>query len=170
MQNCTPRRIWAVRVRKRCILTMQKRAGVSGEARIGCIHESALDLLSGKERLGRRAIDLRLGAVFGPRPACLEFQHGDAIVRGDEAIDRASYEPAAGEHRKAGPLKAERSERFVPLARSLAENEEELAIIAMLLDDYYQQSLHAVLPPPAAETPAPEARRPSAERGRRRRN
>ena len=67
-------------------------------------------------------------------------------------------------------LKAERSERFVPLARSLAENEEELAIIAMLLDDYYQQSLHAVLPPPAAETPAPEARRPSAERGRRRRN
>src|SRR4029450_5656267 len=105
MQNCTPRRIWAVRVRKRCILTMQKRAGVSGEARIGCIHESALDLLSGKERLGRRAIDLRLGAVFGPRPACLEFQHGDAIVRGDEAIDCASYEPAVGEHRKRNFMK-----------------------------------------------------------------
>lgn len=45
-------------------------------------------------------------------------------------------------------LKTERSRRFVALARSLAESEEELDIIAMLLDDYYQQVLHAPLIPP----------------------
>jgi ATP-dependent RNA helicase DeaD len=44
-------------------------------------------------------------------------------------------------------LKTERSLRFVPLGRSLAENEDESAIIAMLLDDYYQQMLHAPLIP-----------------------
>jgi ATP-dependent RNA helicase DeaD len=45
-------------------------------------------------------------------------------------------------------LQSERSHRFTPLARSLADSEEELPIIAMLLDDYYQQTLHApVLPP-----------------------
>ena len=45
-------------------------------------------------------------------------------------------------------LQSERSHRFTPLARSLAENEEELPIITMLLDDAYQQSLHAPTPLP----------------------
>jgi ATP-dependent RNA helicase DeaD len=50
-------------------------------------------------------------------------------------------------------LQSERSNRFTPLARSLAESEEELPIIAMLLDDYYQQTLHApiALPPGKSE-------------------
>ncbi|MGB8215373.1 MAG: DEAD/DEAH box helicase [Anaerolineales bacterium] len=52
-------------------------------------------------------------------------------------------------------LQTERSQRFVPLARSLAENEEELPIITMLLDDYYQQSLHAPVIQPSG-TPVPQ--------------
>ncbi|MBI4769158.1 MAG: DEAD/DEAH box helicase [Chloroflexi bacterium] len=61
-------------------------------------------------------------------------------------------------------LQAERSQRFVPLARELAQDEEELGLIAMLLDDYYQQSLHAALPGPALRAtrqaePARPARR-----------
>jgi ATP-dependent RNA helicase DeaD len=52
-------------------------------------------------------------------------------------------------------LQTERSLRFAPLARSLAENEEELPIITMLLDDYYQQTLHAPILQPTG-TPAPE--------------
>jgi ATP-dependent RNA helicase DeaD len=40
-------------------------------------------------------------------------------------------------------LQTERSRRFTPLARSLVESEEELPIIAMLLDEYYQLTLHA---------------------------
>ena len=52
-------------------------------------------------------------------------------------------------------LQSERSRRFTLLARSLAENEEELPIITMLLDDYYQQSLHAPAPQPSGTPPAP---------------
>lgn len=43
-------------------------------------------------------------------------------------------------------LQTERSQRFAPLVRLLAENEDELAIITMLVDDYYQQTLHATAP------------------------
>jgi ATP-dependent RNA helicase DeaD len=50
-------------------------------------------------------------------------------------------------------LEVERMSRFVPLARNLAQAEEELALITMLLDDYYQQTLHA---PPVQLTPVPE--------------
>ena len=46
-------------------------------------------------------------------------------------------------------LAAERSHRFEALARSLAETEDESAIITMLLDDYYQQSLHASILQPS---------------------
>ncbi len=48
-------------------------------------------------------------------------------------------------------LQAERSRRFASLARSLAEDEEGLEIITMLLDDDYQQMLHAPVPRPADE-------------------
>ncbi|MBN1922385.1 MAG: DEAD/DEAH box helicase [Anaerolineae bacterium] len=48
-------------------------------------------------------------------------------------------------------LQAERSRRFASLARSLAEDEEGLEIITMLLDDDYQQMLHAPVPQPADE-------------------
>ena len=58
--------------------------------------------------------------------------------------------------RERNRLQTERSERLVPLARSLAENEDEVAIIAMLLDDYYQQMLHAPLPQPS-DAPASSA-------------
>jgi len=46
-------------------------------------------------------------------------------------------------------LEIERMQRFTPLARNLAQSEDESALIAMLLDDYYQQSLHAPPAPPA---------------------
>ncbi len=56
-------------------------------------------------------------------------------------------------------LKTERSQRFFPLARSLAENEDESALVAMLLDDYYQETLHAAAPPvPENKTPSRSAR------------
>ena len=60
-------------------------------------------------------------------------------------------------------LQTERSQRFTTLAQSFGESEDELAIITMLLDDYYQQMLHApVAQPedatPTAQRPAPQAR------------
>ena len=68
-------------------------------------------------------------------------------------------------------LQKERSARFVPLGRSLAESEDESAIIALLLDDYYQQTLHApVVPPSEILQPAQsQKRRPESDRSRRRR-
>jgi len=70
-------------------------------------------------------------------------------------------------------LQTERSLRFEPLGRSLAENEDESAIITMLLDDYYQQTLHAPVPQPGdapAKKSPPDAahgyRRQKSHRGR----
>jgi ATP-dependent RNA helicase DeaD len=64
-------------------------------------------------------------------------------------------------------LQIERMQRFLPLARNLAQSEDELAIIAMLLDDYYQQSLYALPVQPTASidqeqgfTPKPVNKRP----------
>lgn len=69
--------------------------------------------------------------------------------------------------RQRDKLLIERSQRFVPLGRSLADNEDESAIIAMLLDDYYQQTLHAPLPQPAG-APAPTRQGHTGAAGRRR--
>ena len=73
--------------------------------------------------------------------------------------------------RERDKLHTERSRRFIPLARSLAESEDELAVVAMLLDDYYQQVLHAPVPQPAEAAPAAivTQSQPEAERLRRRR-
>jgi ATP-dependent RNA helicase DeaD len=79
--------------------------------------------------------------------------------------------------RERDKLQTERSQRFLPLVRSLAENDEELALLTMLLDDYYQQTLHGIVPGPLAQTsgtaarsaePARKDKRPS-DRNRRRR-
>jgi ATP-dependent RNA helicase DeaD len=56
-----------------------------------------------------------------------------------------------GRLRSRDTLQIERMRRFLPLARTLAQAEDELSLITMLLDDYYQQSLHAP-PAPALET------------------
>ncbi|MDD3927646.1 MAG: DEAD/DEAH box helicase, partial [bacterium] len=61
----------------------------------------------------------------------------------------------------------ERIKRFIPLGHSLAESEEELTVIAMLLEDFYHQTLNAALPrPPAAEVVEPQPR-PSSGSNRR---
>jgi ATP-dependent RNA helicase DeaD len=64
-------------------------------------------------------------------------------------------------------LQIERMQRFLPLARNLAQSEDELELITMLLDDYYQQSLYAPPVQPTASvdqeqvfTPKPKDKRP----------
>lgn len=69
--------------------------------------------------------------------------------------------------RERDKLQTERSQRFVPLARSLAVNEDESALIAMLVDDYYQLTLHAPVQPPTptpSTTGAPPKTTPSPRR------
>ncbi|MBD3375385.1 DEAD/DEAH box helicase [candidate division KSB1 bacterium] len=69
--------------------------------------------------------------------------------------------------RERNKLQAERSKRFVPLARELSESEDESAIIAMLLDDYYQQLLHSAPPGPIPEPESATDRKPPKPRSSR---
>lgn len=68
-------------------------------------------------------------------------------------------------------LQLERSRRFIPLVRSLAENEDELALITMLVDEYYQEMLHKPVTPPLdgeAAQPVGEKKAKSGHKRRRR--
>jgi ATP-dependent RNA helicase DeaD len=65
-------------------------------------------------------------------------------------------------------LQAERSQRFAPLARELADQEEELPIITMLLDDYYQKMLHPTVERSKDEKKSVQKDRPKKRRGNRR--
>jgi len=69
-------------------------------------------------------------------------------------------------------LQSERMQRFEPLIHDLSQSEEGLALLTMLLDDYYQPTLHAPLPQPPTEQPASESQskgKSQRQRGRRRR-
>lgn len=57
-------------------------------------------------------------------------------------------------------VETERIQRFVPLAQSLAESEDELPVIAMLLDGYYQKALGRSPEQPAEDKEPRESRRP----------
>jgi len=48
-------------------------------------------------------------------------------------------------------LQSERMQRFLPLANSLGENEEGINLLAMLLDDFYQETFHALVVPLATD-------------------
>jgi len=60
-------------------------------------------------------------------------------------------------------LQTERMQRFLPLARSLGaaegEHSEETGLLAMLLDDFYQENFLRPLVPPASEDAAPAPQR-----------
>src|SRR5690606_11022065 len=48
-------------------------------------------------------------------------------------------------------LQTERMQRFLPLARSLGENDEETGLLAMLLDDFYQETFYTAVIPSSSE-------------------
>ena len=122
------------------------RAGRTGRAGAAGI---ALSLVSEAERLTLDAIAKRYTIDFQQRPAPTDADVQTVVAERVTTLLEARL-------RERDRLQAERSQRFVPLARSLAQNEDESALIAMLVDEYYQQTLHA---PPVAATavsrPAP---------------
>jgi ATP-dependent RNA helicase DeaD len=68
-------------------------------------------------------------------------------------------------------LKLERMQRFETLIHDLSQSEEGLALLTMLLDDHYQQTLHAPPPQPSGAQPTPDSQSKgrSRRRGSRRR-
>lgn len=63
-------------------------------------------------------------------------------------------------------LQVERMRRFTPLAQTLSQNEDGLALLAMLLDDEYQQATHT--PPPLPSPSASRERQAGRPGGRKR--
>jgi len=134
------------------------RAGRTGRAGAAGI---AISLVSDLEKMDLDRIAKRFGIDLQERPLPTPADVEAVVAERVTALLEARL-------RDRDKLLVERSQRFVALGRSLAENEDESAIIAMLLDDYYQQTLHAPVPQPAsAPAPAKEGLGGTARRRRR---
>ncbi len=92
----------------------------------------------------------------------------------DEDVAAVVGERAAGlleaARRGRDRLQVERMQRMLPLVGTLYETEDERALLAMLLDDFYQQSHHGAFgaredAESQAETPAPERKKPRRRSG-----
>lgn len=128
------------------------RAGASGQA---------ISLVAGVEKFELDRIAKRYGIDLQERPLPTDADVEAVVSQRVTALLEARL-------RERDKLQTERSQRFVPLARNLAEQEDESALIAMLLDDYYQQSLHAPLLPPSTSGPAAKKEESSLRHPRRR--
>jgi len=115
------------------------RAGASG---------TAISLISPVENIDLQRIGRRYAINLIERP-----------LPSDEDVERVVAERIITllEARVRGRdrLQTERMQRFVPLARRLVETTDESGLLAMLLDDFYQETFHAPVVPPAAQTNRP---------------
>jgi ATP-dependent RNA helicase DeaD len=122
------------------------RAGRTGRA--GAVGV-AISLVTELEKLALKQIAKQYSIDMQERPLPADADVEQIVTERVTALLEARL-------RQRDNLQIERSQRFVPLGRSLAESEDESAIIAMLLDDYYQQTLHAPVVQTADTSPPPE--------------
>ena len=98
---------------------------------------------------------LRIGKRFG-------FTIEERPLPGDDEVARVVAERVSvlleARLRARDRLQTERMQRFAALAHSLNEDEEGTGMLAMLLDDFYQQTFHAPVVPPTAEDQAEDRR------------
>ncbi len=71
--------------------------------------------------------------------------------------------------RERDSIRKERMQRFIPLVREWASDNESIALMAMLLDDYYQKSLHNPIDQIAPERPKQQSNKGNKPRGGRNR-
>lgn len=102
------------------------RAGAGGEA---------ITLVAGLEKMALTHIGKRYGIDLLERPAPTEEEVSRIVAQRVTTLLEAKL-------RDRDKLRKERMQRFVPLVKSLGESEDEIRLMAMLLDDYYQDSLH----------------------------
>lgn len=102
------------------------RAGAPGEA---------ITLVAGLERIELLSIGKRYNIDFVERESPSKEEVQRTVAERATVLLEARL-------RDRDRLQVERMQRFVPLAKKLGETDDEVAIMAMLLDDYYQQSLH----------------------------
>jgi ATP-dependent RNA helicase DeaD len=138
------------------------RAGRTGRAGASGV---AISLVSELEKIELDRIAKRYGIDMQEKPLPTDTDVEQVVSERVTALLEARL-------RTRDKLQIERSQRFIPLGRALAESEDESAIIAMLLDDYYQQTLHATVAQPpvvAAQPDKPQPQPPGDRRPRRRR-
>ncbi len=111
------------------------RAGGSG---------TAITLVNPVERAALLRIGKQYAISFDERP-----------LPGDEDVERIVSERIItlleARLRNRDRLQTERMQRFVPLAGSLSGSEEGASLLAMLLDDFYQETFHGPVIPPETE-------------------
>ncbi len=123
------------------------RAGASG---------TAITLVNINERPELVRIGKRFGIDLIERPLPV-----DADV--EKVVSERAITLLEARLRERDRLQVERMQRFLPLARSLGENADESSLLAMLLDDFYQQVFHApAVPPVSAQPAAPVSTAPKA--------
>lgn len=137
------------------------RAGRTGRA--GAVGV-AISLVTELEKLGLKQIAKQYSIDMQERPLPTDADVEQIVSERVTALLEARL-------RQRDNLQKERSARFLRLGRSLAESEDESAIVAMLLDDYYQQTLHAPVVQPAetAQPAEPGAAKPQSNQSKRRR-
>jgi len=119
------------------------RAGASGEA---------ISLVDRLERLALKDVAKRYGIEFVKKDLPTDEEVQNVVGQRVTALLEQKL-------RHLDRLVVERMQRMMPLARGLGESADERAVIAMLLDEYYQKSLHAPpeLPPVAEAGGEPAA-------------
>lgn len=120
------------------------RAGAAGEA---------VTLISAVERSELRSIAQRFKIDMIERDLPTDEDVSEIVSQRVTALLEARL-------RELDKLQQERLQRFLPLVHSLSESEDESKLIAMLVDDYYQQSLHGPATPPPAKGKSDGAGRP----------
>ncbi|MEJ5225876.1 MAG: C-terminal helicase domain-containing protein, partial [Anaerolineales bacterium] len=117
------------------------RAGRTGRAGAG---GTAISLVNPAEKLALARIARQYNIEMEERPIPTDEDVAAIVAERLTALLEARL-------RARDRLQTERSRRFEPLARTLAEAEDELPLITMLLDDTYQQLLHAPVTLPGEE-------------------
>lgn len=109
------------------------RAGRTGRAGAA---GTAISLVNAVEKPAVQRIAAHYKIDMQERPAPTDAEVSDVVAERLTVLLESRL-------RERDKLQTERSRRFAPLAHTLVENEDELPVITMLLDDYYQQLLHA---------------------------
>ena len=118
------------------------RAGRTGRAGASGV---AISLVNALERAELLRIGKRFTINFEERPLPTEEDMQAIVSQRTTALLESRL-------RERDRLQTERMQRFLPLLNSLGEDEEALAGVAMLLDDFYHENFHT------AQTPQPTGR------------
>jgi len=107
--------------------------------------------------VGERAELMRIGKRFS-------FTIEERPLPGDEVVEQVVTERVItlleSRLRARDNLQTVRMQRFLPLVRSLSEGDEETGLLAMLLDDFYQETFHAPVVPSSEEEKQESLRQP----------